>query len=306
MKGLPTILGPTASGKTKLAAQLAAQFDGEIISADSRQVYGGMDIGTGKDLADFTVDGKQIPFHLIDIVDPSETYHLNHYQDDFKKAFQDIQQRNKQAVLVGGTGLYIEAVLHNYSFSHIPDDPALRKELVLLDKEELIKQLESVNQRQITFDQTTTKRLVRAIEICHYLNVSGAPIENHSPIESIVFGIHVPRVVLLERIRKRLDERLNNGMIEEVEDLIGQGITTDKLIYFGLEYKFITHYLQKELSYEEMVEKLNIAIRQFAKRQMTWFRRMERNGTHIHWIDGQLSTGEQARQVREILAAKKL
>lgn len=290
------ILGPTASGKTKLGVQVAFKIDGEIISADSRQVYRKMDIGTGKDLSEYQVAGQSIPYHLIDIRNAGEKYTLNDYQKDFRTAYQLILSKEKTPVIVGGTGLYIEAILKNYTYSHVPNIPALRKSLESKSKDELLKILIKKNMTGIKFDTSTTKRLIRAIEISEFIQKNEMTGKSE-PLDAVIFGIKLPRNEILKRIKTRLKERLEGGMIEEVKNLLDQGIQPDDLIYYGLEYKFVTLFLKGKLKYNEMHEKLNVAIRQFAKRQMTWFRRMGRNGFKINWIDGLKPVEEQLQFV---------
>jgi len=287
------ILGPTASGKTKLAARLANILDGEIISADSRQVYKGMNIGTGKDLNEYTFEGKNIPYHLIDIVNAGVKYNINDFQKDVTRALSRINDLNKIPIIVGGAGLYLEAILQSYLYTSVPVNTILRNRLDDLDLEKLRTELNSINNRVLSFDCSTSKRLIRAIEICHYLKSNqlekvGAVIKDYT-----LFGIKLPRTILLQRIEERLKFRLEHGMIEEVAMLLDSGIPSDRLKYYGLEYKFVTLHLEGQLYYDELFEKLNIAIRQFAKRQMTWFRKMERSGYKIHWVDGTLPVQEQ-------------
>lgn len=279
------VLGPTASGKTKYAVNLALQIGGEIISADSRQVYRGMDIGTGKDLADYEVNGIGVPYHLIDIVDAGEKYNLFRYQQDFVRIYRDIRERGKMPILCGGSGLYIEAVTKGYSFAEVPEDSELRKELEKLSMEELIRRLESMKSLHNKTDIDTRKRVIRAIEIEIYQqNNPDARIFEGFPVRTRFIGMLVSREERIRRIDQRLDERLKNGMVEEVKTLLESGISPEDLIYYGLEYKHITLYLTGKLEYNEMVEKLAIAIHQFAKRQMTWFRGMERRGVKIEWV----------------------
>jgi tRNA dimethylallyltransferase len=284
---LITILGPTASGKTKLAVALAHQIGGEIISADSRQVYRGMDIGTGKDLEEYIIDNQIISYHLIDIIDAGESYHIHRFQEDFNKVFKEITSKNKPAILCGGSGMYLDAVLKGYQFTAIPIDENLRESLIEKSQEELT---EIFQQHPSDFsnlaDISTKKRLIRAIEISYFLlkNPTYKIQESKSP-NSIIFGLNPAVELRRERITKRLHERLRNGMIEEVKTLIDKGIPPEKLIFYGLEYKFITQFLQSELTYKTMIELLNVAIHQFAKRQMTYFRKMERDGLKINWLD---------------------
>ena len=287
MSSLIVILGPTASGKTHLAVQLAHQIDGEIISADSRQVYRGMDIGTGKDLDEYVIEGKKIPYHLIDIIEAGESYHIYQFQQDFQKAYTDILQRGKTPILCGGSGMYLDAVLKGYEFTAVPVNESLRETLLEKSMEELLDIFEA-NKNIYTekSDTSTKKRLIRAIEINLFLKqnpdfkIISQPITN-----ATIFGLNPPTEIRRERITKRLLARLENGMIYEVETLLNKDISPDKLIFYGLEYKFITQYLVGEISYQIMVEKLNVAIHQFAKRQMTFFRKMENDGLKINWLD---------------------
>ena len=292
-----TILGPTASGKTTVAAALALRVGGEIISADSRQVYRRMDIGTGKDLADYTVDGQHIPYHLIDIAEPGTKYNLFQYQQDFHNAYNDIRSRGKQPILCGGTGLYIEAVLGGYNLSPVPQNPQLRTELEGKSLAELTAMLVDLKHRSGSVmhnhtDVDTAHRAIRAIEIETYNLAHPTPDRELPPIDSLIVGINIDRDLRREKITRRLKTRLDEGMADEIRSLIGEGIAPDDLIYYGLEYKFITEYAIGRLSYDEMFRQLEIAIHQFAKRQMTWFRGMERRGYTIHWIDATLPTAE--------------
>ena len=285
-----TILGPTASGKTDLATHLAARLNAEIISADSRQVYRGMDIGTGKDLADYMVDGHVIPYHLIDICEPGTKYNLFRYQQDFLDCYEDIRSRGALPILCGGTGLYIEAVLKGYSLSPVPQNPALRTELEGKNLEELTNILVDLKRRNHSVmhnktDVDSCQRAIRAIEIETYNLTKPTEERQCPPIDSLIIGVDIDREERRRTITKRLKERLKAGMIDEVDGLLKRGIPADDLIYYGLEYKFVTEYIIGKLTYEEMFRQLEIAIHQFAKRQMTWFRGMERRGFTIHWID---------------------
>ena len=290
-----TILGPTASGKTTVAAALALRVGGEIISADSRQVYRRMDIGTGKDLADYTVDGQHIPYHLIDIAEPGSKYNLFQYQHDFHEAYADIRRRGRLPILCGGTGLYIEAVLGGYQLSPVPQNPELREQLATKSLAELTEMLVALKRRSGSnmhnhTDVDTAQRAIRAIEIETYNLEHPTPDRDLPPIDSLVVGINIDRDLRREKITRRLKARLDEGMADEIRSLIDEGIAPDDLIYYGLEYKFITEYVIGRLSYDEMFRQLEIAIHQFAKRQMTWFRGMERRGYTIHWIDATLPT----------------
>ncbi len=282
---LLVILGPTASGKTKLATQVASKLsNSEIISADSRQIYKRMDIGTGKDLDDYIIDGLSIPYHLIDIREPGYKYNVYEYQNDFYNAFSSITSENKNAILCGGTGLYIESVLKNYKLIHVPPNMELREELNSKSLEELEAILTSFRNLHNSTDTETKKRAIRAIEIETYYQ-SHPEISVEVPIiNPLIIGIDINRERRRTKITKRLHERLKEGMIDEVKGLLDEGILPEDLIYYGLEYKFITQYIIGEIGYEEMVEKLNIAIHQFAKRQMTWFRGMEKRGVMINWL----------------------
>ena len=285
-----TILGPTASGKTDLATHLAARLNAEIISADSRQVYRGMDIGTGKDLADYMVDGHVVPYHLIDICEPGTKYNLFRYQQDFLDCYEDIRSRGALPILCGGTGLYIEAVLKGYSLSPVPQNPELRAELERKSLEELTHLLADLKERNHSVmhnktDVDSCQRAIRAIEIEAYNLTKPTEERQCPPIDSLIIGVNIDREERRRKITKRLKERLKAGMIDEVDGLLKRGIPADDLIYYGLEYKFVTEYIIGKLTYEEMFRQLEIAIHQFAKRQMTWFRGMERRGFTIHWID---------------------
>lgn len=302
-----TILGPTASGKTKLAVALANAVDGEIISADSRQVYKGMDIGTGKDLVDYVLpSGETVRHHLIDICEAGEKYNLFRYQEDFQKAYEDITNRGKMPVLCGGTGLYIEAVLKQYNLQRVPENKSLRESLAGKSLEELTAMLEELkrmtgsNMHNKT-DVDSCKRAIRAIEIETYCleNPQKATVEakddgsvanglGESLSAPLIFGTDISRELRRQKITYRLDERLKEGMVDEIRGIMESGVKPEDLIYYGLEYKFVTLYLTGELTYEEMRRQLEIAIHQFAKRQMTWFRGMEKRGLHIEWIDYEL------------------
>ena len=283
---LITILGPTASGKTTFAAALAAQLDTEIISADSRQIYRSMDIGTGKDLADYNVNGKQIPYHLIDICEPGYKYNVFEYQHDFFRVYEDMKRRGKLPILCGGTGMYIEAVLKGYKLLDVPQNPELRESLRNKTLEELETILASYKILHNKTDVDTAQRAIRAIEIEEYYKTQAPDVNEYNPINSLIIGIHI---------------RLDEGMVDEVRTILATGVKPEDLIYYGLEYKFLTLYIIGELSFEEMVSQLEIAIHQFAKRQMTWFRVMERRGCEIHWIDATLPTEEKIATTMRIL-----
>lgn len=287
---LIVILGPTASGKTHLATHLAHKIQGEIISADSRQVYRGMNIGTGKDLEEYIIDNQAIPYHLIDILDAGEQYHIHQFQQDFRHTFDNISSRNKPAILCGGSGMYLEAVLKGYELTSIPINEKLREKLIEKTYEELLCYTETlVRIEEFNPDLSTKKRLIRAIEIGQFLSQNPDYIISKPVIpKSIIFGLNPATEVRRISITNRLHQRLQNGLIEEVKTLIDNGINSDKLVFYGLEYKFVTQYLRGELNYELMVERLNVAIHQFAKRQMTYFRKMERNNLKINWLDSKI------------------
>ncbi len=292
-----TILGPTASGKTSFAAALAAITGSEIISADSRQVYRGMTIGTGKDLDDYVVNGVQVPFHLIDICDPGYKYNVYEYQHDFYIAFNDIKSREKTPLLCGGTGLYIESVLKGYKLLSVPENPELRERLQHHSLEELETLLASYKTLHNKTDVDSVKRAIRAIEIEEYYLTQDPEITEFKPLESLIIGLEIDRNFRREKITQRLKKRLEEGMVNEVQALLDQGISPEDLIYYGLEYKYLTLYLLGELDYDQMFSQLETAIHQFAKRQMTWFRGMERRGFHIHWIDAMLPMEEKVNRV---------
>ena len=293
------IIGPTASGKTSLAVAIADKVGGEIISADSRQVYKGMDIGSGKDLSEFKVNDKKIPYHLIDIKDPGYEYNVYEYQGDFYKAYEKIIDNKATPILCGGTGLYIEAVLKGYKLVQVPRNEELRSQLTAKEDDELITLLATYKVLHNTSDTLHRDRLIRAIEIEFYTKENKIVEEKYPPIDYQLFAIQFEREELKKRITFRLKERLNNGMVEEVEGLIKKGITADQLKFYGLEYKFLSQYVMGEINYNDMYQKLNSAIHQFAKRQMTWFRRMEKNGFKIDWIPGTYSLDEKLALVLE-------
>lgn len=294
---LITILGPTASGKTPFATALAAHLDAEIISADSRQIYRKMDLGTGKDLADYTVNGKEIPYHLIDIVDAGYKYNVFEYQQDFLNAYNDIKSRGKQVILCGGTGLYLEAILKGYKLLPVPENKELRKSLESKSLEELTKILEQYKELHNSTDVDTCKRAIRAIEIEEYYKSRPADESFFPKLNSLIIGVDIDREKRREKISKRLRTRLDEGMVDEVKDILADGVAPEDLIYYGLEYKYLTQYVIGELSYDEMVKGLEIAIHQFAKRQMTWFRGMERRGFNIKWISSNLPTEDKVKKV---------
>ncbi|MBN2165328.1 MAG: tRNA (adenosine(37)-N6)-dimethylallyltransferase MiaA [Marinilabiliaceae bacterium] len=280
-----TILGPTAVGKTRLAALLASRLNGEILSADSRQVYREMNYGTGKDYDDYIVNGQKVPYHLVDIAEPGSKYNVYEFQKDFKIAYDDVLLREKVPVMCGGSGLYVEAILNNYKLIAVPVNEKLRQQLKEKTLEELITILSKYKSLHNTTDIDTVSRVIRAIEIEQYYQENKGFESPFPNIKSLVVGINIDRDSRRRRISNRLKERLNSGMISEVEHLMSIGLSIDDLIYYGLEYKFVALYLSNQLSYEDMYKQLETAIHQFAKRQMTWFRRMERNGCEIRWVD---------------------
>ena len=297
-----TILGPTASGKTPLAASLAKEIGGEIISADSRQVYRRMDIGTGKDLEDY----GDIPYHLIDIAEPGTKYNLFQYQQDFFDAYNNIIGRGKIPILCGGTGLYIEAVLKGYQLSPVPQNPELRKRLEDKALDELTQMLVELKQQNGSnmhnkTDVDSCKRAIRAIEIETYNLQHPVPRRELPPVDSVIIGVNIDREARRQKITNRLKARLEGGMVDEVRSLLNEGIPAEDLIYYGLEYKFVTEYVTGQTTYDEMFQRLEIAIHQFAKRQMTWFRGMERRGFTIHWIDALLPMEEKVKAIIQIL-----
>ena len=325
MQQMITILGPTASGKTPLAAALAValppvngECGGEIISADSRQVYRRMDIGTGKDLADYTVHGSgsmvqgssltinqeplTIPYHLIDICEPGTKYNLFQYQQDFFDAYHLIISRGKTPILCGGTGLYIEAVLKGYQLSPVPQNPALRASLEGKTLDELTQMLVELKQQNGSTmhnktDVDSCQRAIRAIEIETYNLHTPTDHREMPPVDSLIIGVNIDREARREKISRRLKTRLEEGMIDEVKGLLAEGIPAEDLIYYGLEYKFVTEYIMGQTTYDEMFKRLEIAIHQFAKRQMTWFRGMERRGFTIHWIDALQPMEDKVQQI---------
>ncbi len=279
-----TVLGPTASGKTSLAVKLALLLNAEIISADSRQVYRRMDLGTGKDLEDYSIEGHQVPYHLIDIVEPGTKYNVYEYQRDFLEAYNGIRSRGKAVVVCGGSGLYLESILKGYRLSPVPQNPELREKLAGKSLEELTELLASYKRLHNTTDVDTAQRAIRAIEIEDYYQHTPLEDRPFPELKSLTLGIDIDRELRRERITRRLKQRLEAGMTDEVRRLLAEGIPPADLIYYGLEYKYLTLYATGELSYEEMFRQLEIAIHQFAKRQMTWFRGMEKRGTPIHWL----------------------
>ena len=304
MKQLITILGPTASGKTQLAARLAYELKGEVISADSRQVYRGMTIGTGKDLDDYEVCGTHIPYHLIDICEPGTKYNLFKYQEDFFTVYETLQRKNVQPILCGGTGLYIEAVLKGYHLSPVPQNEQLRSSLegkTLQELTAILDQLKRQNHSVMhnTTDVDSCQRAIRAIEIETYNLQHPTPERELPPVSSLVVGVQIDRDERCRKITDRLRKRLEHGLIEEVRGLLESGILADDLIYYGLEYKYVTEYVIGRRSYDDMFKNLEIAIHQFAKRQMTWFRGMERRGVRIHWLNAMLPLNVKCDKIKE-------
>jgi tRNA dimethylallyltransferase len=318
MTDLITILGVTACGKTAFAAALACELGGEIISADSRQVYRQMDIGTGKDLSDYTLNGRNIPYHLIDIAEAGEKYNLFEYKRDFSRACETIKRNGNLPILCGGTGLYIEAVLGNYNLPDVPQNPELRGRLAQKSLPELTEILKTYKTLHNQTDVDTAQRAIRAIEIAEFeaiergLRVKPAMttpschcgLDPQSPFNSVIIGLDISREERRKRISERLRQRLQAGMIDEVRNILQSGVQAEDLIYYGLEYKFVTNYVLGKLTYEEMFSQLEIAIHQFAKRQMTWFRGMERRGFHIHWIDALLPMAEKIDRAKEKIYPK--
>ncbi len=295
---LITILGPTASGKTPFAAALADVLGTEIISADSRQVYRRMDLGTGKDLADYMVNGHQVPYHLIDIAEPGYKYNVFEYQRDFLQAYKDIVRRGMTPILCGGTGMYLEAVLKGYRLLPVPENPELRARLADKSLEELTELLKQYKTLHNTTDVDTAKRAIRAIEIEEYYRHTPVDERAFPQLTSLIIGINIDRELRRQKITRRLKQRLDEGMVDEVRGLLAQGIAPENLIYYGLEYKYLTLYATGQLTYQDMFSQLETAIHQFAKRQMTWFRGMERRGFTIHWIDANLPLEEKIAYVQ--------
>lgn len=294
---LVTILGPTASGKTPLAAALAYRLNAEIISGDSRQVYRRMDLGTGKDLADYVVDGKRIPYHLIDIVEPGYKYNVFEFQRDFLQAYGEIRQRGVLPILCGGTGMYIESVLKGYKLLPVPENQELRASLADKSLDELTTILAGYKKLHNSTDVDTVKRAIRAIEIEEYYRQQPVSAREFPAINSLVIGVDIDRDLRRAKITRRLKQRLDEGMVDEVRALLDAGIPAEDLIYYGLEYKYLTLYAVGQLTYDEMFHQLEIAIHQFAKRQMTWFRGMERRGFNIHWIDASLPMEQKVEEI---------
>ena len=292
-----TILGPTASGKTEVAVNLAYRLGGEIISSDSRQVYREMDLGTGKDIEEYRINGSDVPYHLIDIAEPGYQYNVFEFQRDFLKVYDELKEREKFPVLCGGSGMYLEAILKGYRLIQVPVNEQRRGELQLLTLDELVKILKSYKSINNTSDTENRKRAIRAIEIEEFCKANPSTDLSFPVINSLIVGVKYDRDSRRRRITARLKQRLENGLVEEVERLLSKGLKPDDLIYYGLEYKYLTNYIQGELTFDEMFEGLNIAIHQFAKRQMTWFRKMEREGFKIRWLDGYMPIGEKTEKI---------
>lgn len=299
-----TIIGPTASGKTRLAVQVAAEYDTEVISADSRQFYRGMTLGTGKDLDDYIIKDnegnvvKTIPYHLIDIKEPGYKYNIYEYQQDFHRIFADMTRRNKLPILCGGSGLYVESILKGYEMHEVPENPELRKSLEgksLAELEEILKTYKTLHN---STDTDTAKRAIREIEIRDYYKTHAEQLVGYPAVPSLVVGINIDRDLRREKITRRLEERLSCGMLDEVQKLLDNGLSPEDLIYYGLEYKYLTLHLIGELTYKEMFDQLEIAIHQFSKRQMTWFRGMERRGIKINWIDATISDEDKVGMIK--------
>ncbi len=301
---LITILGPTASGKTRLAARLADSIGGEIISADSRQVYRGMDIGTGKDLSDYVVDGRTVPYHLIDIAEPGYKYNVFEFQRDFLAAYESIRSRRHVPILCGGTGLYLESVLRGFRLIPVPENPELREQLSTKNLAELTEILASYKTLHNTTDVDTPKRAIRAIEIEEYYRRQPVESRTFPSLHSLTLGVSISREQRRENISRRLRERMAEGMADEVRRLLHKGLAPEDLIYYGLEYKYVTLFVTGSIDADTMTRQLEIAIHQFAKRQMTWFRGMERRGVHIQWQDYALPEAEKIKQIKQMWQAQ--
>lgn len=298
---LITIIGPTASGKTAFACHLAHTLHTEIISGDSRQVYRSMDIGTGKDLSDYVINGENIPYHLIDIREAGDKYNIFEYQHDFYNVYTDIKNRDKLPILCGGSGLYVESVLRGYSLVNVPENKELRSKYADYSLQALTQILESYKTLHNKTDVDTAQRAIRAIEIEEYKKTHPLEQNEFPPLNSLVIGVDIDRELRRKKISKRLKARLEDGMIEEIKDILSQGVKPDDLIYYGLEYKYVTLYILGQLSYEDMYSQLEIAIHQFAKRQMTWFRGMEKRGIDIHWINAELPMKEKIDKTKLLI-----
>ena len=301
---LVTILGPTACGKTTLAVALAHRLQTGVISADSRQLYRAMDLGTGKDLGEYVVDGEAVPYYLIDIADAGYKYNVFEYQRDFLKVYDDLRAQGQLPVMCGGTGMYLESVLRGYRLIEVPENRALREALEGKSLDELTEMLRGYKQLHNTTDVDTCKRAIRAIEIEEYYRNNEVNMREFPEIRSLNIGLDVSRELRRERITRRLHERLEQGMVDEVRGILASGVATEDLIYYGLEYKYLTMYVIGQLTYDEMVSQLETAIHQFAKRQMTYFRGMERRGVPIHWIDATLPTEEKVQRIVDLLKEK--
>jgi tRNA dimethylallyltransferase len=295
------ITGPTASGKTLLAATLASVLKGEVISADSRQVYRKMNLGTGKDYSDYIVNGISVPYHLIDIAEPGYRYNVFEFQRDFRTVYDDLKSRNVFPVVCGGSGMYIDSIITGYKMVEVPPDSGLRAQLEKKSMQELIEILSAFKKLHNQTDIDTRKRIIRAIEIEHS-NRSGKLEQTQFPaLKSLIVGVHVDRDIRRQRITERLQKRLREGMIDEVKWLLDSGVSRETMIYYGLEYKYITLYLADKIDYDSMIKSLEVAIHQFAKRQMTWFRGMEKKGIKINWISSELPLSEKVEKVLELL-----
>ena len=301
---LVTILGPTACGKTTLAVALAHRLQTGVISADSRQLYRAMDLGTGKDLGEYVVDGEAVPYYLIDIADAGYKYNVFEYQRDFLKVYDELRAQGQLPVMCGGTGMYLESVLRGYRLVEVPENKALREALEGKSLDELTEILRGYKQLHNTTDVDTCKRAIRAIEIEEYYRNNGVNMREFPELRSLNIGLDVSRELRRERITRRLHERLEQGMVDEVRGILASGVAPEDLIYYGLEYKYLTMYVIGQLTYDEMVNQLEIAIHQFAKRQMTYFRGMERRGVPIHWIDATLPTEEKVQRIVDLLKEK--
>ncbi len=300
---LPIIIGPTATGKTRLAALVAADINAEVICADSRQVYRDMNLGTGKDYDDYIVNGRKIPYHLMDIVDAGEKFNLFKFFEAFQQSYKDIVDRGKQPLVCGGTGMYVESIIKNYNMHPVPEDLEFRKSCESRSFEDLTEELKNYKTLHNTTDLDTKKRLVRALEIARYERLHPVECKQSACLYvPLTIGVSVSREVRRERIERRFKERLASGMTDEVEALLAKGVLAETLIYYGLEYKYLTLYVTGKITRNEMEEQLLTAIFQFAKRQMTWFRGMERRGINIHWIDGELPMDERKQAVEEIIS----
>jgi len=298
---IAVVTGPTATGKTRLAALLSHAIDGEVVCADSRQVYRGMDWGTGKDYEDYVVSGATVPYHLMDICDAGEKYNVYRFQNDFVSAFKDIISRKKKVVLCGGTGMYLEAAIQGFELVTVPPDTEFRSQCENRSFEDMERELKAYKQLHNSTDLASRKRLVRALEIARYLNDNPIEAYDYPQFDYTIIGVQVDRDVRRNRVTSRLKQRVDNGLVAEVQSLLDSGVPAETLLYYGLEYKFVTQHILGLLTYSEMLDKLNIAIHQFAKRQMTWFRGMERRGFTIHWIDGHNTEEERLAEALDVL-----